>query len=104
MLKLEWGLQPPEGVMACWGARAIFSRGTIDLLPDRQGVAGQQEDIKPLVSWLNSKGLPAMRKAVKALGADEHKEVKVRSGGFTLVANPRASYGYLYMGAWKDVR
>lgn len=40
--KFVWGLNPlPEDeCLAVWGARAIFLRGELDFLPDRQQAIG----------------------------------------------------------------
>ena len=39
-----WGLRPPEGATAAWGARAIHKerdkKHPLDFLPDRQSVSG----------------------------------------------------------------
>jgi hypothetical protein len=90
-----------------WGARAIFHPGTkhpIDLLPDRQackcidGLAS-----KPLLEWLNTKGMKELQKlrAFKALSSDSAEVVEFKDGEFTIQGCPNGSYGYLYLGAWQ---
>lgn len=104
MVKTDWGLQPPEGCLAAWGARAIYNNREVDILHDRQGTAGDPEEIKKLLKWLNSKGLTGFRKMLKKedlLGSD-NRVVTYKAGGYVIKANPRASYGYLYLGAWKE--
>lgn len=99
---MTWGLKAPEGVSVAWGARAIYRDMTIDLLPDRQSWIG--EDRKPLMGWLNSKGIEGIRKVCddEYLTPDSADTVTFREGGWLIKASPRASYGYLYMVAYKE--
>lgn len=100
-----WGLSAPEGVKASWGARAIYKAPTsIDLLWDRQSMDGPEEDQEKLSVWINKKGLKGLKVLLKKnyLGGDEMREVEFRDGGYVIRANPRASYGYLYIGAWPE--
>jgi cytoskeleton bundling-enhancing protein CbeA-like protein len=100
-----WGLPAPEGVKASWGARAIYKAPTgIELLWDRQSIDGLVEERKELSGWINSKGLPGLKKLLKKtyLDGSENHEVEFKEDGYTIKANPRASYGYLYLGAWKE--
>jgi cytoskeleton bundling-enhancing protein CbeA-like protein len=101
-IKLAFGLSPPPGVLAAWGARAIYQPPNVDILWDRQGYAGQAGELKKLQKWLEGHGLPALRKALKKdrLYTNESREVRIVRTKYTIVANPRASYGYLYLGAW----
>lgn len=94
---MYWGIQPPAGIDAAWGARAIFRGGLVDLVWDRQ--AGGDEDLR---EWLNMRGIPQMRRLVADVGSSEDREVRWTEGAYTIIANPRASYGYLYLGAWRD--
>lgn len=99
---MTWGLKAPEGVSVAWGARAIYRDMTIDLLPDRQSWSG--EDRKPLMGWLNSKGIEGIRKVCDDayLTTDSAETVTFREGGWVIEASPRASYGYLYMVAYAE--
>lgn len=75
----------------------------IDLLWDRQSmVGGTEKERKVLQSWLNKKGLKKLKKECEAqsLTSSCDEVVWVRDGKFGLYANPRSSYGYLYIGAW----
>ena len=99
----QWGgfLADRQNVLAAWGARAIYTGGYIDLLPDRQDGKGSEADFKRLMGWLNGpKGaLAKLRKLTKSEGLrqDEDRVVVIEQPGFRLVANPNASYGYLYI-------
>ena len=98
-----WGIHAPAEAKVSWGARAIYRAPTgIDLLWDRQSMDGLKEDKEPLSKWINETGLPGLKKILKSdyLAGDEHREVEFREGGYVIKANPRASHGYLYMGAW----
>lgn len=108
-----------------WGARAIYkSNGYIDIVHDRMacnfhpdietmiGMKDTTDDAarnerlsflqKALLSWVDDRGMPAMRRLLLESPLEIHSsaEVKVASYGFELVANPRRSFGYLYLGAW----
>jgi hypothetical protein len=124
-----WGIPAPSSVRgASWGARAIYSldlrsvrrrrvdRGryvttsvmepiaTIDLVWDRQGMnGGSPDDQATLLAWLNGTGLAALRErcTVARLAPSSRDEIHVKIDGFALLASPRASYGYLYIGAWR---
>ena len=90
-----------------WGARAIFHPGTkrpIDLLPDRQNCKCAEGLVsKPLLDWLNTKGMKELQKmrAFKSLSSDSAEVVEFKDGEFTVQCSPNASYGYLYIGAWQ---
>ena len=99
-----WGLALPEGKNG-WGARAIYRDGTIDLLHDRQGIRGDSQELAALLTWLDEKALPTLRvmgKNEELPDPQEADEVKIQGDGFILLANPRRSYGYLYLAAWPD--
>ena len=90
-----------------WGARAIFHPGTkhpIDLLPDRQGChCAEGLASKPLLDWLNTKGIKELQKmrAFTFLSGDSTEVVEFKDGQFTIQCCPNASFGYLYLGAWQ---
>ena len=90
-----------------WVARAIFHPGTkhpVDLLPDRQSCkCADGLDPKPLLNWLNSKGMRELQKlrAFTFLAGDSTEVVEFKDGQFTIQCCPNASYGYLYIGAWQ---
>jgi hypothetical protein len=103
-----WGLFPLDGTRYHWSARAIYGDGQIDLLWDRQAVEGDAspDERKALAAWLDEKALPYLRHMFKT-GEDvpyssECREITVKGDGFTLRADPRASYGYLYLSATVD--
>jgi hypothetical protein len=90
----------PEGVRAAWGARFIFPD---DLLHDRTGIFGDEAERKALIEWLNGGVLTAARDAARKAGLrpDESREVVLyEDDKGKVVANPNASYGYLYVAGW----
>lgn len=95
---MGWGIQAPEGASTAWGARAIFRGGAVDIVWDRQGGSPDAD----LLAWLNARGLPQLRRLVADVGGSEDREVRWTEGPYTVVANPRGSYGYLYLGAWRE--
>ena len=119
----EWGLPPRPGVraLAAWGARAIYKNSAgrdqrtgrkippeIDLLWDRQEFKHDSLDqvavkaCKRLQKWINTKGIKRLRRECMArcITGDCAEVVEIVDGDFMLIASPRASYGYLYIGAW----
>lgn len=120
-VKPPWGLTPPDGVVAAWGARAIYkydrtaydrnhtTRGkkkvrqvpyySVDLLWDRMGGAGNNAKLQELTKWLDDVALPKLRKEIDFDIASEETWT-FTDGQFTIAASPRASHGYLYIGAW----
>jgi hypothetical protein len=91
-----WGRRIPDDMLAkiavTWGARAIYIHQQIDLLPDRQSwyLDGFSEDdadetsveyenrrarMRPLIHWLDKKGLPFLRKEAKHLSTDDSRVV-----------------------------
>lgn len=105
MTDIYWGIQPPNAGVCWWGARAIYQGRSIDLLRDRQQMAcGSLEEREGLASWLDRKALPELsaRAARHDLPEPSSAEtVVIQSEGFCLHASPRASFGYLYLGAWR---
>ena len=103
-----WGIQAPESVKVSWGARAIYAvPASIDIVPDRQGLrAGEEKENEneALIDWINKKGLPGLKKILRGehLSREERRIVEFKSDGYVLKASPQGSYGYLYLGAWKE--
>ena len=107
----DWGLNAhPENAPAHWGARAILmthrSTTPIDLLPDRQDGSG---DLFPvLASLLNDAGgIKVAQARVTALlnnglmsSSEAEEFTLIDNDMMRMVANTRASYGYLYISAW----
>lgn len=95
-------------VLRYWGARAIFKRGTIDILHDRQTYQAPEQDERlpkrdfnflSLVHWVNNTGLPWLRKEATKLGSDSNAVIQFSDRRFLIAASPQSSYGYLYIGA-----
>jgi hypothetical protein len=117
--KPAWGIAPPDEATLCFGARAIYklttrtankrtgrveTTATIELLHDRSDlVGGSEKERRVFVRWLNRVGFKHLRKECERRFVDPrgHKLVTIPGDDFTIVADPRASYGYLYIGAWR---
>lgn len=124
-LKPAWGLTPPPGVKAAWGARTIYTENTkayeanhtkagtkrkrgrvpnffVELVWDRQGGAGRNEDLQALLAWVDDVGLPAVKKLCdeQFITPESDAVVSFCDENFEINASPRSSYGYLYIGAW----
>ncbi len=98
----------PPGLVAMWSARAIYTvkpEPFIDILPDRQYMYGENkgEEAKHLCEWLNSEGIRNLHAKCKELDVcpSESRVVEFRSKGFVIKGNPNASYGYLYIVAYR---
>ena len=102
---MAWGLPAPPGVTTSWGARAIYrAPDSLDLLWAHQEMRGEDtEAINALSRWLNKTGLRELRRHLKKhyLDSDEDREERLERGGYVIIANPRKSYGYLYLCAWR---
>ncbi len=98
----SWGLQTP--VLPRFGARAIVDRGSVNLLWDRSVVYGEADE-----QWLAEidvvlpyfiEQLSALFQQGKLL-TDQDKLVTLEQAGWVCLANPRASYGYLYLDIYR---
>ncbi len=106
---LEFGIQPPKGTKVAWGARAIFkpiSRNpAIDILWDRQDAFGDKEEREELVEWVKNTGFPWLEKEVEDKASytlsRSYRTFHYEEGDYVIEADPKASGGYLYIGAWK---
>ncbi len=90
-----------------WGARAIYTNGYIDLLPDRQracedDVPGKDE----FFDWLNDEGLAEFQGVI-----DDCKPCQSSTSVFTyesddgkyaVEGSPQGSHGYMYIVAWQQ--
>lgn len=103
-LKLGYGLRAglPEGVTAAWGARWIYPN---DLVPDRQDLKGENTEL--LKDWLNAGALNEARieaarlaKSWQMFKDKDQTYVLVDDEVGTIIGNPQASHGYLYVAAW----
>lgn len=99
----------PEGVKAAWGARWIIRNGAVDMVYDRQGAVGDQEERAALVAKLNGGILErAFRRADNMLTSGElrpterQEVVLAHEDGVKVLANPNGSHGYLYVCAFFD--
>lgn len=61
-----------------------------------------EKERKAFAKWIQNKGIPALRKwCIKEyITGDCDAKFELTEGGYSLVAGPRASYGYLYITAW----
>ena len=100
-----------KAVRVTWGARAIYSRQYIDLLPDRQswavpGVTDEDErrvHRKRLGAWINKTVLPWLNaKEQKRKLCNQSAVVRLDTGNLHAEASPQSSYGYLYIRVWES--
>jgi len=90
---------PDETPMsAYWGARAIWTRGVLDIPWDRKCFHPDPvpEDFK---DWLLKKAPPWLDDLMKS--GPEHV-FRLDDGAYHCEAGEQSSYGYIYICAWKD--
>ena len=120
---MEFGIKSETSKSLWWGARAIYERNydrltgkdydrqgryTFSLVWDRQQmVGGTDDEKKAFETWINKKGLPALRKAVKVecksrkgFAPDDESTITIELDGYQIAASPRQSCGYLFIGIW----
>ncbi len=86
-----------------WGARAIYQRGHVDILADRQSISETKDSpaLTSFVTWLNGYALPWLRKEVERqqLTINDPKVIVLNQFKYELKASTNGSYGYFYIGA-----
>lgn len=106
--QLEFGLNDvvPSNASAAWGARLIFPD---DLVPNRQSLFATNDAARAaLILWLNgdkaiAHALNNARKLAKRYEITPNQDklvVLYEDDKGKIVANPNASYGYLYCAGW----
>lgn len=104
---LKWGLKR-VGVEApaLWGARTILNSGrdldSVDVVWDRQGVEGEENECRVLLTALNGGCLQAWRKHCEKLFIDLASDeiMSYKFAGVEFAFSPQRSYGYVYVTAW----
>ncbi|HHQ4498984.1 TPA: type IV toxin-antitoxin system YeeU family antitoxin [Aeromonas hydrophila] len=99
----SWGLHTQ--VQPRFGARAIVEQSGVSLLWDRSGIYGNADD-----QWLTDIDtvLPGFIERLSKLFrqgellSDQDKLVTLRQGDWVCLANPKASYGYLYLDVYRQ--
>ncbi|MGU5638146.1 type IV toxin-antitoxin system YeeU family antitoxin, partial [Aeromonas veronii] len=99
----SWGLHTQ--VQPRFGARAIVERSGVSLLWDRSGVYGEADE-----QWITDIDtvLPGFIERLSKLFqqgellSDQDKLVTLQQGEWVCLANPKASYGYLYLDVYRQ--
>lgn len=108
-----FGLRPVtigSPVALHWGLRAIYRDFTVDVLHDRQQWSDYSEETRPerveVCKWWDKRGYKLLTKELKKqyIVPDCDALVHVQDGRYHIIANPRQSYGYLYIAVWKDTQ
>ena len=89
-----------------WGARAIVSRDGIEILRDRQNFEGnrEHENLNDFMWWLNNVAIPYVNICVKEKRITKNISIESETGYFHLEADDHNSGGYLYIGAWTNIK
>ena len=106
--RLRFGINPPAGVQTAWGARWIIDPdGRVDQVWDRTDAIGPDDRRHELLGYLNDHvGHAPQQQAEQLLGrgelswSDDARVTLYEDEVVTVVANPKRSFGYLYVGAW----
>ena len=114
-----FGLKPePAGIsiVAAWGARAILAgrfgqQQQVDILPDRKQLwapegASQTKEVDAFRAFLRNTVGPWLDRCCGSKWIDPSKDTvfTLDQGRFHAVASPKASGGYLYVGAWMTAK
>lgn len=76
----------------------------LDLPDDRQGWSASHKDIRhELANWFNTVGIDTLKKHLDdaAIEPSGNEIVEFEKDGYHVMASPRASHGYLYVGCYK---
>ena len=115
-----FGLSVSEKHDGYIGHRAIFTRGFIDVLPNRGSMHGSEDSVNRVIAWANKeRKLPPhpgkkrprkitpwkqmLEEAPKKLSTSSHDNWEIREENFVLRCNPNASYGYLYIALFEEL-
>jgi len=106
-LNTGWGLSAPEDAVVVWGSRAILKNGAVDVPYDRSGMKGDPGKLLPeWKNFLNKQAMKHIRKLVDKFSPSPSESklytesFQVKGGTITIAFDPKASYGYLYIGIW----
>jgi hypothetical protein len=112
---MPWGIEAPNDAMVSWSGRAIYKDGgaLIDIPHDRHDIQHRYPDdnqgrrlarkaARALTRWVQGPGMKALHAELKKLWitARDERTVRIEQDGYVIVATPRRSFGYLYLGAW----
>lgn len=128
--KPQWGYgSPPNGTKLAWGGRAIYTLRSwmnpyfkngkkrknpkreeivdLDIPYDRISMVSDSDFVehKAFTTWINKKGIPWIKDECVKRGFSGSETAVIEwidsSNGYAIKASPKASYGYLYITAWK---
>lgn len=92
-----------------WGGRAIFiNPDNVSLVHDRQQFNNYESGCKKIReamwTWIQEKGLPHLRAELVAqrVTTRDNRLVTVVDRSHVIIADPRKSGGYLYLGVWRN--
>ncbi len=95
-----FGRKAPESAPCAWGARAIYGQSngyTIDLLPDRKSVRGNDAQRAAMYAFLDTYALPRLREEYPR---SENDLMMFVVDGWHVEASTHNNSGYLYIGCW----
>ena len=96
------GQNPPKGTKVAWGCRAVLTEppDAFAILTSHQQAFGTVAARTKLGRWINTTGLPALRKKVKGLERRGQGMVSFASKGYRIEASLRRGGRFLDVGAW----
>lgn len=98
----EWGIYPEAATPKMWwGARAIITKGKLEVLYDRQNFEGNVSEADDFFAWLNKTAIPKLAEEAKRYNT-QHVFFDSDDGRFHCEAKDMNSGGYLYIGCWPN--
>ena len=107
-MKLAYGVSSvdiPDDCAAALGYRAILRNGYIDLVYDRvDRCMVEVTDWHALQHWYEVRGTPWLDALAQRISGRDPLTYRLDEGPFHVRASTQASYGYLYVSVWVDVK
>lgn len=110
-MNLPYGLSEavPESASVAWGARLIINMdGHVDLPPDRQGLAGDGDRLDLIKRMESACSMRELFERIRGFILDGTIDTRtagqvtlIEDLGVKIVADTKASAGYLYVAAWR---
>lgn len=101
----RWGIANvvPDDATAYWGARGTLRGEVIDIPFDRQEWAGDSEDEEQLLAdWMYDIGWHRVETLAENLKGNSPEIKHIDCGMYHIRISIQASYGHVFITAWKD--
>lgn len=102
-----FGRKPPADATVAWGARGLIEdRGRrIHFAPSNASWSdATPAERTALSTWINSKGIPALKKSSALIHGEGHDVVTFRDGSRAIEASRQGANSYVYVVAWTTAK